>query len=330
MSCKVLVFGKINHAGLERLKDDGRFEVVEHADRAPDRIAAAADADAIVVKMTAIDEALLAAAPALKFVARHGLGYDTVDVAALTRRGIPLALTGDVNSGAVAEHTLALVLAIAKRLCPYDAAVRRGDFAVRDSYSAFELQGRTILLIGYGRIGRKVGRLARAFGMQVLVRDPFVTADQIADKATLVDDLHHGLAAADVVSIHAPRSPDGAYLLDAGSFDVIKPGAMVINVARGGLVDEAALLRALDEGRVAGAGLDVFEREPPTPDDPLLRHPKVLLSPHCAAYTRESSSLMALACADNVIGFFDGRLDPSLVVNPETLEGDRPKERERC
>ena len=330
MSCKVLVFGKINDAGLERLKGDGRFEVVEHADRAPDRIAAAADADAIVVKMTAIDEALLAAAPALKFVARHGLGYDTVDVAALTRRGIPLALTGDVNSGAVAEHTLALILAIAKKLCPYDAAVRRGDFAVRDSYSAFELRGRTILLIGYGRIGRKVGRLARAFGMQVLVRDPFVTADQIAEEAMLVDDLHLGLAAADVVSIHAPKSPDGACLLDAGSFDVIKPGAMVINVARGGLLDEAALLRALDEGRVSGAGLDVFEREPPPPGDPLLSHPKVLLSPHCAAYTRESSSLMALACADNVIGFFDRRLDPSLVVNPETLDGDRPGERKRC
>jgi D-3-phosphoglycerate dehydrogenase / 2-oxoglutarate reductase len=324
MPHKVLVFGKINDAGLERLRGDGRFEVVEHADRAPDRIAAAADAEAIVVKMTAIDEDLLAAAPALKLVARHGLGYDTVDVAALTRRRIPLALTGDVNSGAVAEHTLALILALAKRLCPYDAAVRRGDFAVRDSYSAFELQGRTILLIGYGRIGRKVGRLARAFGMQVLVRDPFVAADQINDdEATLVDDLQHGLATADVVSIHAPRAPDGSYILDASSFDAIKPGATVINVARGGLLDEAALLRALDDGRVSGAGLDVFEREPPPSDDPLLCHPKVLLSPHCAAYTRESSSLMALACAENVIGFFDGHLDPSLVVNPDTLEGGR-------
>jgi D-3-phosphoglycerate dehydrogenase len=320
MPYKVLVFGKINDAGLERLRDDGRFDVCEHPDRAQDRIAAAADADAIVVKMTAIDEALLAAAPALRLVARHGLGYDTVDVDALTRRGIPLALTGDVNSGAVAEHTMALILAIAKKLCPYDAAVRRGEFAVRDSYSAFELQGRTILLIGYGRIGRKVGRLARAFGMHVLVRDPFVTADEIAgEEAELVDDLHRGLGRADVVSIHAPKSTNGAYLLDADSFDAIKPGAIVANVARGGLLDEAALLRALDGDRVAGAGLDVFEREPPPPDDPLLRHPKVLLSPHCAAYTRESSRLMALACADNVIGFFDGRLDAALVVNRETL-----------
>jgi D-3-phosphoglycerate dehydrogenase len=321
---KVLVFGKINDAGLDRLRADGRLEVVEHADRAPDRIAAAHDVDAIIVKMTPIDEALLTAAPGVKFVARHGLGYDTVDVDALSRRGIPLALTGDVNSGAVAEHAMALILAIAKKLCPYDAAVRRGAFAVRDSYSAVELRNRTILLIGYGRIGRKVGRLAQAFGMNVLVRDPFVTADQVAaDGAMLVDDLHHGLAKADVVSIHAPKAKDGHYLLDADSFNAVKPGAIVINVARGGLLDEAALLRVLDDGRVAGAGLDVFEREPPPPDDPLLRHPQVLLSPHCAAYTQETSRLMALACAANVIGFFDGCLDPALVVNPETLSRKR-------
>ncbi len=318
---KVVVFGKINDAGLAMLHQHGGFSIIEHPDRATDRVEAAAQAEAIIVKMTAIDEALIAAAPNLKIVARHGLGYDTVDVEALSRRHIPLALTGDVNSGAVAEHTLALMLALAKRLCPYDQAIRRGEFSVRDSYSAIELRDRTLLLIGYGRIGRKVARLACAFGMRVLVRDPFLRREDVqAEDVTLIDDLGEGLAQADMVSVHAPKPREGGYILDAAALDALKPGAMVINVARGGLVDEAALLRALESGHVSAAGLDVFENEPPAPDDPVLSHPGILVSPHCAAYTKESSRAMAEASAENVIAFFEGRLDPRLVVNADVLK----------
>jgi D-3-phosphoglycerate dehydrogenase len=317
---RLVIFGKIAAAGEERLRQDGRFSITSFPDHPPERLQAATDADAIIIRMTAIDRELVETAGRLKIVARHGVGYDTVDVPALTGRGIPLALTGDVNSGAVAEHTLALMLALVKRIAAYDRAMRAGDFGIRDSFSARELTGRTILLVGYGRIGRKVAHLARAFAMKVMVFDPFV--DEAAAKAEgieVVADLHQGLSKADIVSVHAPKTPETTHIINEAALKAMRPDAFVINVARGGLVDETALLAALDAGEIAGAALDVFETEPPAADSPLLKHEKLVLSPHSAAFTAECADRMALACAENVIGFFDGTIDRSLVVNPETL-----------
>ena len=317
---QVAIFGKINDAGTERLKAAGRYDLIERPDHADDRIAVASRADAIIVRMTKIDAELVDAAPKLAFVARHGVGYDTVDVEALTRRGIPLALTGDVNSGAVAEHTLALMLALAKRIPAFDQAVRMGRFSIRDSFSACELDGRTVLLVGFGRIGRKVARLCHAFGMAVLVVDPFVDASEIESLGhRLAKDLDSALEQADFVSLHAPKGPDTIHLIGKAQIERMRPGAFLINVSRGGLVDEAVLLAALDAGRLGGAALDVFEVEPPSDDYALLKHPGMVLTPHSAAFTRECSARMALACADNVIAFASGQVDPELVVNPETL-----------
>jgi D-3-phosphoglycerate dehydrogenase len=318
---RLVIFGKIAAAGEERLRKDGRFSIASFPDHPPERLQAAADADAIIVRMTAIDRELVETAGRLKIVARHGVGYDTVDVPALTRCGIPLALTGDVNSSAVAEHTLALMLALVKRVTAYDRAMRAGDFGIRDSFSARELTGRTVLLVGYGRIGRKVAHLARAFAMKVVVLDPFV--DEAVAKAEGIDvvaDLHQGLSKADIVSVHAPKTPETTHIINEAALKAMRPDAYVINVARGGLVDETALLAALDTGEIAGAALDVFEKEPPADDSPLLKHEKLVLSPHSAAFTAECADRMALACAENVIGFFDGTIDRSLVVNPETLQ----------
>lgn len=317
---KLVIFGKIAPAGEERLRRDGRFSIAAYPDHPPERMEAAADAEAIIVRMTPIDRPLLQAAQNLKFVARHGVGYDTVDVAALSERGIPLALTGDVNSGAVAEHAMALILALAKRITAYDRAVRAGDFNIRDTFSARELNGRTILLVGYGRIGRKVAHLAKAFGMHVSVFDPFVDAKALeAEGIAVASDLHAGLSQADVVSVHAPKTPETTHIIGTEALKAMRPDAWLVNVARGGLVDEAALLAALDVGEIGGAALDVFETEPPGADHPLLAHERVVLSPHSAAFTAECADRMAVACAENVIGFLDGTLDPALVVNPETL-----------
>lgn len=325
---KLVIFGKIAAAGEDRLRRDGRFSIAAYPDHPPEKLEAAADAEAIIVRMTAIDRPLLQAAPNLKFVARHGVGYDTVDVAALSERGIPLALTGDVNSGAVAEHAMALILALAKRITVYDRAVRAGDFKIRDSFSARELNGRTILLVGYGRIGRKVALLAQAFGMNVCVFDPFVDAGALkADGIAVANDLHAGLAQADVVSVHAPKTPQTTHIIGKQALQAMRPDAWLVNVARGGLVDEAALLAALDAGTIGGAALDVFETEPPAADHPLLSHERVVLSPHSAAFTGECADRMALACAQNVIDFLDGRVDPALVVNPETLGPQQPAAR---
>ncbi len=320
-SLNLVIFGKIAAAGEERIRQDGRFSVATFPDFPPERIEAAADADAIIVRMTPIDRPLVEAAPRLKFVSRHGVGYDTVDAAALGERGIPLSVTGDVNSGAVAEHALALMLALAKRVTTYDRAVRTGEFKIRDTFSARELNGRTILLVGYGRIGRKVAHLALAFGMKVAVYDPFVDTAALAKEGIEVAaDLTTGLSMADIVSVHAPKTPETNHIIGEAALKAMRPDAWLVNVARGGLVDETALLAALDSGAIAGAALDVFETEPPTPDNPLLSHDLVVLSPHSAAFTAECADRMALSCVENVINYFDDTLDQSLIVNRKALD----------
>lgn len=319
-SLNLVIFGKIAAAGEERLRKDGRFSVAAYPDFPPERIEAAADADAIIVRMTPIDRPLIEAAPRLKIVSRHGVGYDTVDAAALAEHGIPLSVTGDVNSGAVAEHALALMLALAKRVVTYDRAVRSGDFRIRDTFSARELNGRTILLVGYGRIGRKVAHLALAFGMKVAVYDPFVDAASLAKEGIeIAPDLMAGLSIADIVSVHAPKTPETTHIIGEAALAAMRPDAWLVNVARGGLVDETALLAALDAGLIAGAALDVFETEPPARDNPLLSHERVVVSPHSAAFTIECADRMALSCVENVIDYFDGKLDQSLVVNRRAL-----------
>lgn len=316
----VLILGKIANAGRQRLLKHGGFALIERPDHADDRFTVAANADAIIVRMTAIDRQLLAAAPRLRFVARHGVGYDTVDVDALTERAIPLAVTGDVNSGAVAEHALALMLAMAKKVVVYDQAVRVGAFSVRDGFSAIELNGRTVLLVGFGRIGRKVASLCAAFRMSIIVFDPFLSSSAIGDgPVRLVEDLREGLRDADFVTVHAPLTADTRHIIDRAAIAAMKPGARLINVARGGLVDEDAVMEALQSGKLAGAALDVFEVEPPARSNPLLASSQTVLSPHCAAFTLECGDRMAVSCAENVIGFFEGGLLTELVINPQTL-----------
>ena len=319
-SHRILVLGKIHRAGIERLQAAGGFEVIARPDDPSDLAEQARSAEAIIVRATPIDRALLAGAPRLRLVARHGVGYDSVDVDALSERGIPLALTGDVNSGAVAEHTLALMLALAKRIVQHDRAIREDRFAERDHFSAVELDGRRILVIGFGRIGRRVAALCRAFGMAVRVFDPFLTAAAVEQAGYRHStDLDAALADADWVSLHLPKTPQTRGLIGQERLARMRPGAFLVNVARGGLVDEAALVEALDTGRLAGAGLDVFETEPLAPDHPLAAREDVVLSPHAAALTSECAQRMALACADNVIAFFAGQPDPTRIVNREVL-----------
>lgn len=317
---KVLVLGKIHQAGIDRL-GEANCTVRELPDHPADLTHHVADADAIVVRMTRIDAAAIEAAPGLRIVARHGVGYEAVDVDALTAHGIPLALVGDVNSGAVAEHTLALMLGLAKRLTVYDRATRQGDFAIRDSFSARELSGKTVLVIGFGRIGREVAGRCACFGMSVIAADPFVepsTAE--AAGYAHVPDFRTALDRADYVTIHIPKPPGADYLIGAPEIAALKPEAAVLNLSRGGVVDEDALREALLAGRLRGAALDVFEDEPPASGNPLFALDSVIVSPHCAAFTEECARRMALACAENVLAAFDGRLDPELVVNSQVLD----------
>jgi len=319
---KVLVLGRIHQSGIDRLREAKRFSIVERPDNPDDLLTEVEDAYAVIVRTTRINRQVISKAPGLKLVARHGVGYDAVDVDALTARKIPLALTGDVNSGAVAEHTLALMLSLAKRITAYDKAVREGDFRIRDTFSAYELAGRTLLIIGFGRIGRRVNDLAQAFGMTVLVADPFVSTDDIKASGATPVALHEALPVSDFVSIHAPKTPDGI-TLGREEIGKIKRGAAIVNVARGGMVDETALVDALNAGHISGAGLDVFEDEPLPATSPVASHKNIVLSPHSAAFTGECVQRMADACARNVIAFEEGKLDPTLVVNRQVLTAGR-------
>ncbi|MGV6873637.1 hydroxyacid dehydrogenase [Pseudochelatococcus sp. B33] len=312
----VLVAGRIHDAGIERLRRAPGFTLQVVDEVSTEAFAPhVGAADALLVRTQPLPASVIARAPALKIVSRHGVGYDSVDVAALNARGIALAIVGDVNSISVAEHTLMLMLAIAHRTIAYDAATRAGQWSFRNTFQATELFGKTVLVVGYGRIGRAVARLCAAFGMSVCVHDPFVDAACVkADGFCAVRDLAASLDEADVVTLHVPFSGGGP-LLGARELALTKRGAVVINTGRGGLIDEDALADALTVGHVRGAGLDVFSTEPPDAASPLLASDRVVLSPHSAGLTVECAERMAIAAAENIINFFDGSLDPALVVN---------------
>ncbi len=312
----VLVAGRIHPAGLDLLRATPGV-TVEAVDEVTTEAFAprVPGADALIIRTQPLPGSVVAAAPRLRIVSRHGVGYDAVDVAALDRRGITLAIVGDVNARPVAEHAFALLLALAKRVPALDAATRGTAWSARDAFSAAELWNKTLLLVGFGRIGRIVAGMAKAFGMRVLAYDPFVDPATVAEAgATPVASLAEGLRRADAVSLHVPRA-EGKPLLGAAELALLRPHATVVNTARGDLIDEDALADALEAEALGGAGLDVFAREPPPPDSRLLRSPRVILSPHSAALTGECAARMSEAAARNVVDFFAGTLDPRLVVN---------------
>lgn len=270
-------------------------------------------ADALVIRTQPLRAATIAMAARLQIVSRHGVGFDAVDVAALNTRRIPLCIVGDVNSVSVAEQAMLLILAATKRMVRAHDAVTRGKWEWRNRMEAGEVSGKSLLILGYGRAGRHLARMAAGFGMQIAAYDPPLAAAGWPEGVVRVDDLLAGLAAADVVSVHMPKVERP--VIGAGELAVMKPSAVLVNTARGGLVDEAALLAALQSGALAAAGLDVFEDEPPRADNPLFALDQVVTSPHIAGLTRESAERMAIASVQNVLDFFAGRLDPALIVN---------------
>jgi D-3-phosphoglycerate dehydrogenase len=309
----LLVAGKLHPSGLALLRSAPvTFDYVEEISE-PSYQAFLPKADALVIRTQPLTAASVAKAPGLRIVSRHGVGYDAVDVPALNARGIPLCIVGDVNSSGVAEHAMMLILAATHRLIAADRATRGGDWAWRNGLQTREVAGKRLLILGFGRIGQKLAGLARAFGMEVHAHDPYIPADQWSDNAVRATDLAKALAEADAVSLHLPRA-DRA-VLGAAELATMKPSAVVVNTARGGLVDEVALADALRAGRLGGAGIEVFDAEPPGTDHPLFGLDQAVLTPHNAALTVECAERMALASVQNVLDFFAGTLDQALVVN---------------
>jgi D-3-phosphoglycerate dehydrogenase len=318
---KVLIIQPFHEDGMKLFaaRPDVAYEVVDGAlDELAEKIA---DADGVTIRTTPLPAEVLDRALRLKVVSRHGVGYDNIDVDALTRRGIPLAIAADANATAVAEHTLYFMLALAKQGLRYDRATREGRFAVRNSLDAVDLMGRRVLVMGFGRIGREVAKRCAAFGMAVMVYDPYVQANVIeaAGDCRSVPDFEAALPETDVLTVHMPLGADSRGLIGAAELAALPAHAFVINAARGGIIDEAALHDALTSGRIAGAGLDVFDREPPPDDHPLFALPNVILTPHSAGLSKEAAIRMAISTAKNVLAGIDGKLDPSMVVNREVL-----------
>ncbi|HET6234714.1 MAG TPA: hydroxyacid dehydrogenase [Acetobacteraceae bacterium] len=286
--------------------------------------AAVSGAQAVLVGLEKVDEALLDRAPEMKIVSRFGVGYDTVDIPACTRRGVVVGVTNGGNDLAVAEHTMMLLLAVARRTIEMDASVRAGTWMIREGRPMGELAGRTILVVGYGRIGTRVARFCTAFGMRVMVCDPVFPVPRIAaDDHIPVTDLAAALPQIDVLTLHCPLGDATHHLINREMLGLMKPTAWLINAARGPLVDEAALIEALSTGKLEAAGLDVQLREPPDPANKLLQLNNVVLSPHNAAAPIECYEKMSIRAAKNMLEAFDGVLDPGYVVNPETLPNRR-------
>lgn len=278
------------------------------------------DASGIALSYTPFDRAALDAAPKLEVAARIGVGFDAVDVPALTERGVPLMVVGVANARSVAEHALYLMFALAKRGPEMDRRVRQGIGHDRKEGLPVELSGKTVLVVGFGRIGARTAPRCKAMEMRVLVHDPYVPEDAVRRAGyEPAPDLDAALAQADWVSIHCPKNRETTGLFDAARLRRMKPGAYLVNTARGGIVDEAALHDALRSGRLAGAGLDVFDPEPPPPSHPLLQLENVVASPHMAGITRESWAAMAETTARNILGVLDGAPNQDNVVNPAAL-----------
>jgi D-3-phosphoglycerate dehydrogenase len=273
------------------------------------------NADAAIVRLFEITAEQLASCDRLKVIAKHGVGVDNIDVAAATARKVPVVYTPTANANGVAEHALTLMLSLARHVFPSSQALREGRFKDRAQFQGVELAGKTLGVLGLGRIGRRVAEMARnGLAMNVLAYDPFVKESDFA----LAPSLDAVLRAADFLTLHLPLTEETRHLLNAERLRILKPGCRIINTSRGAVIDESAMVEALQGGQVSGAALDVFEDEPLPADHPLCRAPNTLLTPHISSSTTESLERMACDAAQGVLDVLQGR-QPAHVVNPEVL-----------
>ena len=279
-------------------------------------------ADAVIVRLCRITAEILSLAPRLKVIGRHGAGLDNVDLKAATERAIPVVFTPSAltMANAVAEHTVQMMLALARHTVAGDKAVREGAFGQRSSLQGVELHQKTLGIVGLGAIGARVAEICqKGFGMQILAYDPYVEGHPPQAEVTLVRSLRELLARADVVTLHLPSTAETSYMIDAEALRLMKPSAMLINTARGAVLDTVALAEALRRGQLLGAALDVFEKEPPPLDHPLLSAPRTLFSPHLGSSTGAAMERMAELVARQVVQVLKGER-PQFVANPEVFE----------
>jgi D-3-phosphoglycerate dehydrogenase len=313
--------------GLEILKRRDDIEVLSFPGAMPSdafqaRLRELGEVNGVALGGTPFGPAERDAAKGLQVVARIGVGYDAVDVPALTERKIPLMVAGTANSPSVAEHAIFLMMTLAKRAAHFHAMVQEGRWGKdRMKLLPVDLLGKTLLIVGFGRIGTRTAKRALAMEMQVLVYDPYVRPDAVrAAGCEPVGTLEAALPRADFVTIHCPKTPETVGMFDAKRLGLMRPSAILVSTARGGIIVEPALHAALTGGRLAAAGLDVFEQEPTPRDNPLLTLPNFISSPHMAGVTTEAVMRMAETTAQNMLSVLDGRPNRDNVINKEVLD----------
>lgn len=296
--------------GMELLKDLAKVYVADNGD--PNNyLDEMRDADALIVRIAKCDGKAIAGSPALKVIGRTGVGYDSVDVAEATKRGIPVVITPGANNRSVAEHAVAMMFALSKNLYEAQTEMLRGNWKIRDAKKAFELEGKTVGVIGLGAIGRETAKICQGCGMKLAGYDPFLSREKIealgADYYENYEDL---LKVSDIVTVHVPLTEGTRDMIAKPQLEMMKNTALLINCSRGGIVNERDLVEALKNGTIAGAGTDVYCNEPPAADDPLLNCPNLIVSPHSAAQTREAVIKMAQMCVRGCLAVCQGKKWP--------------------
>jgi len=320
---RVLITDSMGKAGIAVLNARDDIEVVPFVYTAtgPDYIKILNGHDAVhatILGGTRFGEPELAAAKGIEVVARVGVGYDAIDIPAMTKAKIPVMTSGIANSPSVAEKAMTLMLTLAKRMPELDRMVGENRWADRFKAVPMDLFEKTVLVVGFGRIGTRSAKRCAAMDMNVMVYDPYQPAASISAAGyTPVTDLDAAVAKADFITLHCPKTAETVDLFDAKRLARMKPTAFIVNTARGGIINEPALHAALVSGKIAGAGLDVFAKEPPEADNPLLKLPNVIKAPHMAGVTAESMDRMAVQAAKNVLSVFDGNPIKENTVNRE-------------
>ena len=285
------------------------------------------DADALIVRIADCDKTVIENSPNLKVIGRTGVGYDSVDVEAAVRAGIPVVVTPGANNRSVAEHAVGMMFAISKNFVEGQNEMKAGNWKIRDAKKAFELLGKKVGFIGMGAIGKEAQKICRGIGMITAGYDPFLSREKIEELGCeYYSDYKEMLKECDMISVHVPLLDSTRNMIGKEELASMKQTAVIINCSRGGIINEAALTDALNQGVIAGAGTDVFEEEPPSPDSPLLNAKNLLYSPHSAAQTRESVIRMAEMCIEGCLAVIDGKEWP-YVADKRVYEHPRWKGR---
>jgi D-3-phosphoglycerate dehydrogenase len=318
---KVLMVQGLHEEGQKLLlaRDDIEPITIMSADE-NEILEAAKDVHGITVRTANISRKIIENSKNLKVVSRHGVGFDSVDVEALNDCNIPLAIAAHSNMISVAEHAMFMLLALSKNVFYYDDFARKADWTTRWDIRAWDLSEKSLLVIGYGRIGSKLVKRALAFDMDVYVYDPYVDETTIKKSgAHYVDDFKSILPQMDAVTLHCPKTKETTDMFSAEEFDAMKSTSILINCARGGIVNEKALYDALINNKIRSAGLDVYDDEPSTSSNPLFSLDNILLSPHIAGVTQEATIRMSKQAVQNVLDVFDNKVDPDVIINKNVL-----------